>query len=45
MSDARNGIRQPQSAKVSLPSHFSTPMTTKMAMKRPRVAVIWMKLV
>ena len=43
--ETRNGTRQPHTAKASSPTSMRTPITTSSAANRPRVAVVWMKLV
>ena len=41
MAESRNGMRQPQAAKVGSPCVVRTPSTSSSAMNRPTVAVVW----
>src|SRR5215207_4370816 len=41
MIDIRNGMRQPQASKSSLPSHRRQARITSSDMNRPKVAVVW----
>ncbi|MNT97489.1 hypothetical protein D3C72_2398260 [compost metagenome] len=40
-AERRNGMRQPQSAKASLPISVWMPRMISSERKRPRVAVVW----
>ena len=41
IAESRNGMRQPQAAKVGSPWLVRMPSTSNSAMNRPSVAVVW----